>query len=426
MAYKHEELPPPLDSTSSPPPLFDGTTRLYVNYTCPFVQRVWITRNYKGLQDKIKLVGIDLENRPAWYKEKVYPGNKVPSLEHNGKVIGESLDLIKYLESNFEGPSLVPSDDPERKKFGEELLTYVDTFVGSLYRSLKGDTVKAADEQFDYLENALKKFDDGPYLLGQFSLVDIAYIPFVEKFQVFLSDVFKYDITAGRPKLAAFLEEINKIEAYKVTKADPKEIVAAYKKKFLGLQGKIKLVGIDLENRPAWYKEKVYPGNKVPSLEHNGKVIGESLDLIKYLESNFEGPSLVPNDDPGRKKFGEELLTYVVTFVGSLYRSLKGDTVKAADEQFDYLENALKKFDDGPYLLGQFSLVDIAYIPFVEQFQVFLSDVFKYDITAGRPKLAAFLEEINKIVAYKVTKADPKEIAAAYKKKFLVHSLLLT
>ncbi|KAM1116512.1 hypothetical protein TB2_006899 [Malus domestica] len=29
-----------------------------------------------GLQDKIKLVGIDLQNRPDWYKEKVYPGNK--------------------------------------------------------------------------------------------------------------------------------------------------------------------------------------------------------------------------------------------------------------------------------------------------------------------------------------------------------------
>lgn len=31
----------------------------------------------KGLQDKIKLVAIDLENRPTWYKEKVYPENKV-------------------------------------------------------------------------------------------------------------------------------------------------------------------------------------------------------------------------------------------------------------------------------------------------------------------------------------------------------------
>lgn len=31
----------------------------------------------QGLQDKIEIVPINLQNRPAWYKEKVYPGNKV-------------------------------------------------------------------------------------------------------------------------------------------------------------------------------------------------------------------------------------------------------------------------------------------------------------------------------------------------------------
>lgn len=31
----------------------------------------------QGLQDKIQLVPFDLQNRPAWYKEKVYPENKV-------------------------------------------------------------------------------------------------------------------------------------------------------------------------------------------------------------------------------------------------------------------------------------------------------------------------------------------------------------
>ncbi|KAI4331678.1 hypothetical protein MLD38_029839 [Melastoma candidum] len=48
-----------------------------------------------GLQNQIKLVAIDLLDRPNWYKEKVYPPNQVPALEHNGKVIGESLDLIR-------------------------------------------------------------------------------------------------------------------------------------------------------------------------------------------------------------------------------------------------------------------------------------------------------------------------------------------
>uniref|UniRef100_A0A5B6YSR8 glutathione transferase n=1 Tax=Davidia involucrata TaxID=16924 RepID=A0A5B6YSR8_DAVIN len=231
-ASVQEVLPPALDSTSEPPLLFDGTTRLYVNYACPFAQRVWITRNYKGLQDKIKLVPIDLQNRPTWYKERVYPENKVPSLEHNNKIIGESLDLIKYVDSHFEGPALLP-DDPAKREFAEELISYTDTCIRVVYTSFKGDPVKEVGGTFDYLETALHRFDDGPFFLGQFSLVDIAYVPFIERFQIFLQEVWKYDITADRPQLAAWFEEMNKIDAYKQTKTDPKLFVERYKRMFL-------------------------------------------------------------------------------------------------------------------------------------------------------------------------------------------------
>ncbi|XP_059667742.1 glutathione S-transferase L3-like isoform X1 [Cornus florida] len=225
-----EVLPTPLNSSSTqPPPLFDGTTRLYTSYVCPFAHRVWITRNYKGLQDKIKLVPLDLADRPAWYKEKVYPENKVPALEHNGKIIGESLDLIKYLDSNFEGPALLP-DDPAKRKFAEELLSYTDTFNKVVFTSFKGNPVKEVGPTFDYIEAALHKYDDGPFFLGQFSLVDIAYAPFVGRFQIFLQHIWKYDITAGRPKLTTWIEEINKIDAYNQTKLDPKEIIEVFKR----------------------------------------------------------------------------------------------------------------------------------------------------------------------------------------------------
>jgi len=232
--FVKEDLPPTLDSTSTqPPPLFDGTTRLYTAYVCPFAQRVWIARNYKGLQDEIKLIPIDLGDKPTWYKEKVYPENKVPSLEHNNKVIGESLDLLKYLEDNFEGPKLSPND-PSKQQFSEELIAYTDTFNKTVFTSFKGDPVKETGSVFDHLETALNKFEDGPFFLGQFSLVDIAYAPFIERFQVFLQDVWKYDITAGRPKLTIWIEEMNKIDAYTHTKIDPKEIVQGFKKRFLG------------------------------------------------------------------------------------------------------------------------------------------------------------------------------------------------
>ncbi|XP_020583020.1 protein IN2-1 homolog B-like [Phalaenopsis equestris] len=232
-SYKKDDLPPSLDATAEPPALFDGTTRLYTAYICPFAQRTWIARNYKGLQDKIKLVPIDLQNRPAWYKEKVYSVNKVPSLEHNNEVKGESLDLLKYIDENFEGPSLLP-DDPEKKKFAEELLAFTDSFNGASYRDLpsKGDVSEEVVNAFNKIEEYLSKFDDGPFFLGQFSLVDIAYAPFVERFQLLFADVRNYDITKGRPKLTLWIEELNKIDAYTQTRYDPQELIATTKKRF--------------------------------------------------------------------------------------------------------------------------------------------------------------------------------------------------
>ncbi|KAK1429366.1 hypothetical protein QVD17_11574 [Tagetes erecta] len=513
-----EVLPAPLDSTSEAPPLSDGGfCRLYIHYQCPYAQRTWITRNYKGLQDKIKLVAIDLVNRPAWYK------NKVPSLEHDNKVIGESLDVLRYLDAHFEGPALLP-DDPAKREFAEELFKYTDTFYKIVTSSVKGDVVNEAGVAFDHLESALQKFE-GPFFLGDLSLVDFAYIPFVERFQIFIQEVCKYDVTTGRPKLEAWIQELNKMDAYTVTKADPTFFVQNYKKRFLGaytkldikvriregvgrcararliralysasklykyttpiypftcvifssshstiiisvimsyvkevfpqpldstsqppplfdgttrlyinyqcpyaqrvwiarnykgLQDKIKIVPIDLANRPTWYKDKVYPQNKVPSLEHDNKVIGESLDLLRYIDANFEGPALLPND-PAKREFAEELLTYTDTFFKTVASSFKGDVVKEAGVAFDYLESALHKFE-GPFFLGDISLVDFAYIPFVERFHLFIQETFKYDVTTGRPKLAKWIEELNNIDAYTVTKADPEHVIQMYKKRLL-------
>ncbi|EYU39563.1 hypothetical protein ABFS82_06G194000 [Erythranthe guttata] len=232
---REEALPPALDSSSDPPPIFDGTPKLYISYSCPFAQRAWITRNCKGLQDTIKLVPINLKNRPSWYKEKVYPPNKVPSLEHNNEVKGESLDLIRYIDANFEGPSLFP-DDPTKIEFAEELLSFTSSFSKAVTNSLKENSTNEAGAAFDEIEIFLSKFDDGPFFLGQFSLVDIAYAPFVERYQPFFFEVMSYDITSCRPKLAVWIEEMNKIEAYKQTQRDPKEHVETYRKRLVSLK----------------------------------------------------------------------------------------------------------------------------------------------------------------------------------------------
>jgi len=225
-------IPPALTSKSEPPPLFDGTTRLYICVKCPYAQRAWSARNIKGLS-QIQIVPIDLQDRPVWYKEKVYPPNKVPALEHNGKVTGESMDLLEYLDNNFEGPKLFPTD-PAEKEAANELLKHTDTFTKNVFVALTKPDSEAAQEAgpaLDYLENALGKFSDGPFLLGQFSVADIAYGPFVERFQVAFPALKNYDITAGRPKLLKWIQELHKIEEYaKTTVADPEIILETYKR----------------------------------------------------------------------------------------------------------------------------------------------------------------------------------------------------
>lgn len=39
--------------------------------------------------------------------------------------------------------------------------------------------------------------------------VDIAYAPFIERFQIFLMEVKNYDITVGRPRLALWIEVLH-------------------------------------------------------------------------------------------------------------------------------------------------------------------------------------------------------------------------
>lgn len=93
------------------------------------------------------------------------------------------------------------------REFAEELFSCTDTFNETARSSLEGDGNKAC-AAFDYFEMPLSEFNDGPFLLGQFSLADIAYALFIERCQPFLLEVKKYDITAGRPQLATWIEEM--------------------------------------------------------------------------------------------------------------------------------------------------------------------------------------------------------------------------
>ena len=71
----------------------------------------------------------------------------------------------------------------------------------------KPEAAQEAGPALDYLVNALRNFADGPFLLGEFSLVDISYGPFVERYQLVYPVLKNCDITADRPKLLKWIQK---------------------------------------------------------------------------------------------------------------------------------------------------------------------------------------------------------------------------
>ncbi|KAL2927416.1 Proteinaceous RNase P 1 chloroplastic/mitochondrial [Bienertia sinuspersici] len=72
--------------------------------------------------------------------------------------------------------------DPAKQDFAGVLFSYADSFHKAVTSSFKEDGINAetgmSGAAFDYIEDALSKFNDGPFFLGQFGLVDIAYARF--------------------------------------------------------------------------------------------------------------------------------------------------------------------------------------------------------------------------------------------------------
>ena len=101
---------------------------------------------------------------------------QVPVLEHNGNIIAESLDLLSYLDANFEGPKLFPRDqDPAKQAFADELIASSDSVIIALFRAGRAQAQGQGDDDIsellapalDKVESSLGRFSDGPFLLGK-------------------------------------------------------------------------------------------------------------------------------------------------------------------------------------------------------------------------------------------------------------------
>ena len=191
------------------------TPKLVSFKVCPFVQRVAITLQYKGIDYDIEY--IDLGSPPEWFLA-ISPLKKVPLLIVDSTVIFESAVINEYIDEAYQ-PMLHP-EDLLLKAINRSWIEFSNNI--SLYTFEL--TIKEKKNDFEnILEELLKGFDlvedylnAKPFFNGeQFSLVDSSYAPIFQRLE-FLAQIYKPIISSERhPKLVKWKDSLLSLKAVK-------------------------------------------------------------------------------------------------------------------------------------------------------------------------------------------------------------------
>jgi len=175
------------------------------------VQRSAIILREKGTPFEFR--HIESDNRPDWFLA-ISPHKKVPTLTIDDKVtLFESNAINEYLDETV-APQLHPSD-PIQRAINRAWTDYVPTFASSVTGCAYAQTEEAykaaiakIPDAFGKLETALEKQGSGPFFNGaQYSLVDAAYAPFLQRY-FFLDRIRKIGEIEKYPRLKAWADAL--------------------------------------------------------------------------------------------------------------------------------------------------------------------------------------------------------------------------
>jgi len=159
-----------------------------------------------------ELIEVDLKNKPKELWEQ-NPYGKVPVLVDGDVVVYESAIIDEYLDERYPEPSLMPKDLGLRAR----ARIWID-FCNTRLQSAGGDVAHGRDVETakkkltEHLQALEKQMADRPYLIGDYSLADITFIPFFTRQQ-------RYGVTidGAFPNLKKWMDRLLSRDAVRST-----------------------------------------------------------------------------------------------------------------------------------------------------------------------------------------------------------------
>jgi len=160
----------------------DHDLKLYGSCFCPFVHRVWISLEHKGLD--YQYVEVDVYRKPKLLLD-INPRGLVPALRHGDWGSYESTVLMEYLEDLNQGNPLLPANAKLRahsRLWSDHINRHI---IPAFYRYLQAqdsdDQIKFATELREHIGTITSAADEtGPFFLGKdLTFVDVQIAPWI-------------------------------------------------------------------------------------------------------------------------------------------------------------------------------------------------------------------------------------------------------
>ncbi|MCS6960182.1 MAG: glutathione S-transferase family protein [Pseudanabaenaceae cyanobacterium SKYGB_i_bin29] len=186
---------------------------------CPYCQKVWLWLEEKRIPYRVRKVTMFCYGqKETWYKAKV-PSGMLPALELDGVLITESDDILLALERQFgvlhrslTDPEVVTLRRLERSLFRAwcQWLCYPqqDEYHQQLFVQV-----------LEQVEQALRH-TPSPYFLDDFSVVDIVFLPFLERMHASLFYYKGFALRTVYPHLSRWFAALETRSTYLGTQSD--------------------------------------------------------------------------------------------------------------------------------------------------------------------------------------------------------------
>ena len=165
---------------------------------------------------------VDLSNKSEEFLS-VSPYGKVPVLRVNGASLYESNIVNEYLDEVYDSPRLMPENPEQRASVRSWMAFADDYFFPSVYRVRMGlqrgyseDEIQEAKEKlYDALSRLEHQLAGGEYLVGEYTLADIAHAGNFHRLRVLAKSgevsIEKY------PNVLDWIERVESRESYEAS-----------------------------------------------------------------------------------------------------------------------------------------------------------------------------------------------------------------